>query len=210
VSSRIAALSFVLLSLPSLQAAEWVRLLNGTSLEGWESIGDGLWTVMRDGTLLGQRLPKSEHQAWLYTRREFGEFDLHLEWWTRAGGNSGISLRDTSRARWAVPPEWDPNRTPSHIGYEIQIIEGYRESYPSGSIYLFEKAREGFQRAHDWNTFDIESRHDAIRVRLNGQTVAQHPGDPARPKTGPIGLQLHDRNSVVMFRDIRIREVRKP
>lgn len=192
--------------------AQWTALLNGRNLDGWESLGSGSWTVMRDGALLGQRDPrvKHEHQAWLYTTREFTEFDLHLECWTRMGGNSGVSIRDISRARWAVGREWDPNRTPSHIGYEIQIIDGYREEYPSGSIYLFVRAPTGLQAANDWNTYDIESREDGIRVRLNGHEVARHPGDPARSKTGPIGLQLHDHTSLVMFRDIRLREIRKP
>jgi hypothetical protein len=36
--------------------------------------------------------------------------------------------------------------------------------------------------------------------------MAEHPGDPKRPKTGPIGLQLHDQFSVIQFRDVRIRE----
>jgi hypothetical protein len=43
-------------------------------------------------------------------------------------------------------------------------------------------------------------------VRLNGQLVAEGPGEEARSKTGPIGLQLHDRFSTAMFRNIRIRE----
>jgi hypothetical protein len=63
-------------------------------------------------------------------------------------------------------------------------------------------------KTNDWNTLDIESRNDRIRVKLNGEVVAEHPGDPARPKAGPIGLQLHDRFSTVMFRNIRIREIR--
>jgi hypothetical protein len=36
--------------------------------------------------------------------------------------------------------------------------------------------------------------------------VTEYEGDPARPKTGPIGLQLHGRSGPVMFRNIRIRE----
>jgi hypothetical protein len=60
----------------------------------------------------------------------------------------------------------------------------------------------------DWNALDISSRKDKISVRLNGKVVAEHAGDPQRPKTGPIGLQLHDQFSVVMFRNIRIREAR--
>ncbi len=196
------------LALAAQASTGWLNLVNGRSLEGWEPIGEGVWTVMSDGTLLGQcdhRKPCA-HQAWLYTKKEFGEFDLRLEFWTRLGGNSGISIRDTSRARWAVGAEWDRDRTPSHIGYEIQIVNGYRDNYPTGSIYLLDKAKDPDMR-NDWNTLEIESRLSGIRVKLNGKLVSQHPGLPERPKAGPIGLQLHDRNSVVMFRNIRIREI---
>src|SRR5579863_10441709 len=92
-------------------SAQWKDLLNGKDLTGWEIVGDGVWTVMRDGVLLGQRdtrLPKSPHdpdQSWLYTKAEFGEFDLHVEWWTRLNGNSGVSIRDVSRARYSCGPE---------------------------------------------------------------------------------------------------------
>ncbi len=185
-------------------------LFNGKNLDGWESIGDGVWTVMRDGTLLGQRrLKGSLHQAWLYTSKDFGEFDLRLDYWARLGGNSGVSIRDSSRARWAVGQEWDRNRTPSHIGYEIQISNGYKDKYPTGSVYLFAQAKEGVQIENDWNTLEIQSRLGMIRVRLNGQAVCEHPGDPERSKHGPIGLQLHDVNSVVMFRNIKIHELQR-
>lgn len=188
--------------------ADWVALIRDQSLEGWEVIGEGVWTVMSDGTLLGQCDPRRpcQHQSWLYTKKEFGEFDLYLEFWTRLGGNSGVSIRDTSRARWAVGSAWDPERTPSHIGYEIQISNGYPDRYPTGSIYLLAPARDPDMR-NDWNSLEIESRWDSIRVRLNGKLVAEHPGLPDRPKVGPIGLQLHDRNSIVMFRNLRIREI---
>jgi hypothetical protein len=52
----------------------------------------------------------------------------------------------------------------------------------------------------------VEVRNSMIRVHLNGELVMEHAGDPARPKTGPIGLQLHDPNTVIMFRNIRLRE----
>lgn len=44
---------FLFLSIPAL--AGWISLTNGKNLDGWDVIGDGLWTVMRDGTILGQR-----------------------------------------------------------------------------------------------------------------------------------------------------------
>ena len=43
----------MLLALPLLFAlAADVPLFNGKNLDGWEIVGDGQWTVMRDGTLL--------------------------------------------------------------------------------------------------------------------------------------------------------------
>jgi hypothetical protein len=148
-------------------------------------------------------------QSWLYTKRnDYGQFDLQVEYWVRAGGNSGISIRDTSRAQYAIITPVDYKRTPSKIGYEIQINDDFPDPNPTGSIYTFQKAKTGFMKTNDWNTLDIESRNDRIRVKLNGELVAEHPGDPARPKSGPIGLQLHDRFSTVMFRNIRIREIR--
>jgi hypothetical protein len=194
----------------SAPAGKWVELFNGETLEGWEVVGDGVWMVLRDGTLLGQCDPRKpcQHQSWLYTRKEFGEFDLRLEYWTRLGGNSGVSIRDTSRARYAQGAEYDPKRTPSHVGYEIQLGEGSGKGYVvSGSVYLLDAAKPGVQRDSDWNSLEIESRTDVIRVRLNGQVVSQHPGLPERSKTGPIGFQLHDRSTVIMFRNIRIREI---
>jgi hypothetical protein len=44
-------------------------------------------------------------------------------------------------------------------------------------------------------------------VTLNGRVVAESEGDPQRSKVGPIGLQLHDQFSIIMFRNIRIREI---
>lgn len=209
----------------------WKPLFNAKNLEGWEIRGPGIWSVLDNGVLFGQRdhphpdapfSPIDEkhyrdwlgQQAWLYTTREFGNFDLHVEYWLPPGGNSGVSIRDRSRAHRAIR-ESDadrpdlasfPKSTPAHIGYEIQIIDDPNEKYPSGSVYLFTVAKTGFERLRAWNSMDIESRPDIIRVRLNGELVAESPGDPVRSKTGPIGLQLHDQFTQAMFRNIRIRE----
>ena len=148
----------------------------------------------------------TNNQAWLYTKKEYGEFDLELDYWLRTPGNSGISIRDTSRAQYGIITPPDYTRTPSKIGYEIQLNNLYPDPNPSGSIYTFAKAKTGVQRDNQWNHIRIESRNQMIRVSINGQSAAEHPGDPARAKRGPIGLQLHDQFSVVMFRNIRIQE----
>jgi hypothetical protein len=169
---------------------------------------------MHDGTVLGQRDLTLKYdgtppvnQSWLYTKKEFGQYDLHVEWWTRRGGNSGVSIRDTTRAIHSVAgPQMDRNKTPSHSGYEIQISNGYKDKYPSGSVYLFDTAKTGDQHEDDWNTFDMEVRDSGIKVKLNNVLVSQYAGEPGRPLKGPIGLQLHDTTSIVMFRNIRIKE----
>src|SRR3954449_1965607 len=95
----------------ALGAADLQPMFNGKNLDGWEIIGDGQWTVMADGTLLGQRITDLRKQlvpggplttptefkrwvdlqTWLYTKRnDFGEFDLHVEYWTKTTGNSGV------------------------------------------------------------------------------------------------------------------------
>ena len=96
---------------------------------------------------------------------------------------------------------------PSVLRGIIQIIDDDHQKNPTGSIYSLVPAKIGVHRPGAWNSMDIESRNAMIRVRINGQVAAEGPGEAARSKTGPIGLQLHDRFSTVMFRNIRIREL---
>ena len=162
----------------------------------------GVWPVaLTEKSYLQWR----QTQSWLYTMAEFGEYDLHVEYLTPTGGNSGVSIRDHTRGSYAIGPSPDYDKTPAHHGYEIQILNGVKTKYPSGSIYLFAPAAFGAEKVNEWNSLDIESRKEGIRVLLNGREVARHAGDPVRPKVGPIGLQLHDRFSVIQFREVRIR-----
>ena len=120
---------------------------------------------------------------------------------------AAFRIRDPSRAKWG---SYNAARTtkirPLKIGYEIQINNRFPDPHPSGSIYGFVDAPKDAQHDDDWNSMDILSRNDKITIRLNGRVVAEHAGDPARPKTGPIGLQLHDQFSIILFRNIRIHE----
>lgn len=200
----------LLLVLPGVPQTGWTELFNGKDLDGWEVVGQGLWTVLEGGILVGQTDPAgaANLQSWLYTKQEFHEYDLSLEYWLRLGGNSGVSVGDRLRARDAVDPKTNGWPTPARTAYEVNIDNGPPIGYDiSGSIYKLAKAEPGPQRRTDWNTLLIEVRKDLIRVTLNGRVVAQHPGLPERPKDGPIGLQLHSPSDVVLFRNIRVREI---
>lgn len=218
-------LALVLCCLPAaVAAADWTDLLRN-GLEEWTVLGEGHWRLRSDGVVtatfghdrqrelagteaIGRDLFTwwSTRQSWLYTDREFEEYDLHLEYWVNTPGNSGISIRDTSRARCGVARQPDYDCTPSKVGYEIQIDSEYTGRWSTGSIYGLARAPEGLQRVGEWNRINLESRKESIRVWVNGVLAAEHPGDPKRPTRGPIGLQLHDVHSFVMFRNIWILE----
>lgn len=196
-------------------------LFNGENLDGWQVHGDATWHVL-DGLLIGNHPkpgPKAfgewpvaekqyrtwvNQQAWLYTAAEFEEFDLQLEYWIPKGGNSGVSIRDSSRGDKSYGP--GEQITPAHVGYEIQIIDG-AEKFPAASIYSFVAAPNGLHIQERWNTLEISSRKKMIRTRLNGKPAAEFAGAPERPTKGPIGLQLHDQYSLVMFKKIMIKEL---
>lgn len=199
--------ALLLLTTITVFCADWKPLFNGHDLSGWEVVGDGSWTAPGDGLLVGQcdlRRP-FKNQSWLYSKDDFREFDLKLKYFLRLGGNSGISIWDTSRAKYAVGAEAH-GPTPSHVGYEINIDNDALKDFDvTGSIYLIAPAKGGVQNDGAWNELEIDVRRDRITVFVNGTKVAEHATLPDRPTSGPIGLQLHDAKDVVLFRDIFIR-----
>ena len=218
------ATGLVVLLIPVAGEAQ-ERTMIDPSMSAWEVNGEGIWTVLKDMTLVGQRPhPQGQTplgnafpidakqyqnwlnaQAWIYTKQEYDQFDFHVEYWLPVGGNSGVSIRDSSRGKKSYGP--GPRTTPAHIGYEIQLLDAVGAKNPSGSIYDVAAAPDGLQLKNDWNTLDIESRHNMIRIRVNGKLAAESPGVPDRPLKGPIGLQLHDRFSWILFRNIRLRVI---
>ena len=203
------------------------RTMIDPQLSAWEKNGNGIWTVLKDGTLIGQRphptgktplevpfpIDQKQYsrwlgaQAWLYTKDEFDQFDLHVEYWLPAGGNSGISLRDSSRGKQSYGDGTRKDAGPHRLRDSAPRRRG-REEFLSGSIYDVAPAPGGLELKNDWNVIVIESRHDRIRVRLNGKLAAESPGVADRPLKGPVGLQLHDAFSWVLFRNIRLRVVK--
>lgn len=208
------------------QPKGYQALFNGKDLTGWEPRGDGHWNVITGGVLVGQRDYNSRslapgkrftteqeynqwlnHQAWLYTTPEFEQYDLHLEFWTKDHGNSGVSLHDKTRAAAAIAFPPDFTKTPAKIAYEIQINNNYPDPHPTGSIYGFVDAAKEPMKLHQWNTLDISVRKDVIIVKLNGVEVARTAPDPKRSTSGPIGLQLHDQFSVIHYKNIWIKKI---
>jgi hypothetical protein len=130
---------------------------------------------------------------------------------SRVEDNSGVFIRI------ADPPP-DPWFA-VHNGYEVQILAAADEWHRTGCIYSLAPATAQAQKAPgEWNTMDIALNGDLVRVTLNDVVVcAFDPSKPVperefqwEPERGPraeygyIGLQNHDSQSRVSFREVSV------
>jgi len=187
-------------------AGEWESLFNGRDLTGWTAI-DGpasSWQV-EDGLLFCS----GKGSGWLSTDKEYGNFELELEFRVPVGGNSGVFLR--------APHEGNP----AFAGMEIQILDDYDAQYAnlkptqySGSLYDVAPAQPRVtKKAGEWQKMRIVCDGTHVKVSLNGTQVvdadtsahpdklATHPG--LKRTAGYLGLQNH--GSRLDFRNLRIR-----
>lgn len=191
----------------SLSAADPVQLFNGKDLTGWTMVGPGRF-VVEDGML------KTEGGMGLlyYNRQKFGNQTLRVVFKTTGPrGNSGVFIR---------LPEPPPDPWYGvHNGYEVQIEAGGDEWHSTGSIYSLSKITKRMQKPPgEWNTMDIELNGQTTRISVNGEVVNEFKGDQQvperkqwfepvrgpRPDNGYIGLQNHDANSTVYFREVSV------
>jgi hypothetical protein len=190
-----------------LLAADPVQLFNGKDLTGWTIVGPGAF-VVEDGAM------RTEGGMGLlyYNRQKFGNQTIRIVFKTAgARDNSGVVIRMPD----APPDPWYG----VHYGYEIQIAAGGDEWHSTGSLYSLAKVKQGAQKpAGEWNTMDIQLAGQITRITLNGQLVNEFDGRSAvperkqwyepvrgpRPDSGYIGLQNHDPNSKVYFKEISV------
>ena len=74
--------------------SEGIRLFDGKTLNGWESVGSAQWRV-EEGHIVGGQGGDPKRSGILMTKRSFKNFDLELEFMIDEHGkyNSGVYLR---------------------------------------------------------------------------------------------------------------------
>lgn len=191
--------------------AEWRPLFNGQDLEGWEHIGPGKF-VVEDGLLKTQG---GMGLLW-FAGEKFGDCDLRVVFkTTKKSDNSGVYVR--------IEDQPDDPWYAVHHGYEVQIIDGDNPFRRTGSVYSFAEAKSKTSKPPgEWNTLEISLDGNLIHTKLNGEVVADFDpagpapklnkrggmGDPEpgpRPESGYLGLQNHDEDSVVYFKEVSVR-----
>jgi WD40 repeat protein len=189
---------------PVAKEGSWQPLFDGRTLDGWTvHKGDiNNWGVEKD--LLFTR---GKDRGWLMTEKEYGDFELRLEYRMTKKTNSGVAVRS--------PAEGDPAFT----GMEIQIID--EASYPklkpddiTGSLFgVVPSLQPQVRAATFWNRMHITVRGRRLTVDLNDSCVLVADLDRYESQSkrfpgllrnkGRIGLQSH--TSRIDFRDLYVR-----
>lgn len=200
------------------QAAGWVTLFDGTSTAAFRAYGSAEFPtagwVVEDGALV--------HKAGggggdLISKRQFGNFELELQWRVAAKANSGILYR--------VVESKDP---PYYSGPEYQVLDdaGYDASPDTSAAALYALAApvgKTLRPAGAWNDGRIVLIGDHVEHWLNGTKVvdvdfgsesyraafakSKFAAWPEFNKHRRGHLDLQDHGDEVAFRNIRVREL---
>lgn len=199
--------------------AGFVALFNGKDLTGWKGlVGDPKSRAAMTPDQLAEAQKKADESMrahWkvadgalvfdgkgesLCTAKDYGDFELYVDWKILPRGDSGVYLRGSPQVQIWDPGQWK-------VG--------------SGGLYNNQKhpstpTKQADKPIGQWNSFRIRMIGDKVTVWLNGQLVVDNVvmenywerDKPIYP-TGQIELQNH--GNTLWFKNIYLREIpRKP
>jgi hypothetical protein len=203
----------------------FVALFNGKDLIGWKGLmASPLDSPAKRATASPDELAKAQKEAdddmrahWkavdgvivfdgkgrsLCTAKDYGDFELFVDWKIELMGDSGIYLRGTPQVQI-----WDPFTDPSKndVG-SGGLYNNQKPENPSKPLKVADKP------IGQWNTFKIKMVGERVTVHLNGELVVDNVvlenfWDRTQPiySTGQIELQNHGNS--LYFKNIYIREL---
>ncbi|MRR21229.1 DUF1080 domain-containing protein, partial [bacterium] len=216
---RNAALEAVAaLNLPEEEVFE--PMFNGKDLSGWQGlVGNPLTRATMKPKELAARQKEADKKMlenwsvrdgmiWftgkgdnLCSVKEYGDFEMYVDWRITKAGDSGIYLRGSPQVQI-----WDTAR--SDAGAQVGSGGLYNnQQNPSAPLKVADNP------VGEWNTFRILMKGDRVWVWLNGEPVVdnvimENYWDRSIPifKKGSIELQAHGTD--LAFRDIYVREIK--
>jgi uncharacterized protein (TIGR03067 family) len=187
---------------------DWTELFNGKDLTGWKThpTQPGEWKVEKDhlgrGLLVGRN-----GKSHLFTGRgDFENFHLRAEVKISDKGNSGILFR--------CPFAINASKGDGPEGYEAQI-DSTRDPNKTGSLFRIDKNAISVLHSNSnmpvgperWFLLEVLAEAGRIRIRVNGEELADYVAQQPRFSKGYLVLQVDDKNTEVQFRKIEIREL---
>ena len=183
----------LLLTIPSLFAEKTLPLFPD-DLANWKMAGPGEFNI-QDNIATA----KGGMGLWWFSGEQYSNATLSLEFkLDDAAYNSGIFVRfpDPGNDPWVAVKQ----------GYEIQISGRGKDYASTGAIYKLQApAKNNLRKDGEWNHLEIHTIREFILVVLNGTHVNQFKTEKGRgDKAGYFGIQNHDDNSPVQFRNISV------
>ena len=197
--------------------AGWISLFDGKTLEGWKaSEHEDSFTVL-DGMIVAQGKPFS-HLFYMgkVNGGVFKNFEFKAEVMTKPNSNGGIYFHTRYQGSG-----WPAS------GFEVQVNNTYyKDKRKTGSLYRVQDVHEPPAKDNEWFTEHIVVRDNRIIVKVNGKTVvdwtvpatwqgirAANPGiqtnaADGKLSSGTFALQAHDLNSVVYYKNLRVKPLR--
>lgn len=227
-----AVLLFVCSTASAEEKGEWVSLFNGKDLTGWklhpnphpdiknvqEKKVDGK-VVAYEGTVKGKKIPlwrveegtiigggPSTH---LFSDRgDYTDFHYRVEAKINDRGNSGQYFRT------AFGPGFP-------TGYEAQINATHGDPVKTGSLYpdprtTLKNYRNKItvlntapHKPNEYFTQEVIAIGPKITILVNGKKTLEWEDPEFRYKKGHFALQAHDPGSIMTFRKIEVKEIKK-
>lgn len=179
--------------------AQKTSLFNGKNLDGWKIYGTEKWYV-ENGEMICESGPDEEY-GYLATEKFYKNFELNLEFYLLANGNSGVFFRSTIEGTkitgWQA--EVEPKGTESG---------GIYESYGRGWIIKPDESKANAQKSNAWNKMKIRVVGDKVTTWINGTEMITLTDEKIGKANGSIALQIHSGGGIkVKWRNLEIEEL---
>jgi Domain of Unknown Function (DUF1080) len=193
---------------PSLEvrAGDMISIFDGKTLNGWEGNTNN-WRVEDGAIVAGSMERKQPHNEFLATKREFGNFELRLQY--KLEGTNGFVNGGVQFWSQRVPNNFEVSGYQADLGAET---DGnlYDESRRNRNLVEAKKeTRNTALRPGDWNDYRIRAEGAHIQLWLNGvKTVDYTESDETIPHRGIIALQIHgEAYTKVHYRNLVLEEL---
>ncbi|MFV0507264.1 MAG: DUF1080 domain-containing protein [Bacteroidales bacterium] len=198
----------------------YVSIFNGKDLSGWKGL---LENPIKRSKMTPEELSEKqqkadekmlnfwsvqdncivfENGAWdnLCTKKMYGDFEMWVDWWISADGDSGIYLRGSPQVQI-----WDPARV--EVGAQVG----------SGGLYNNQKHKstpmlKADNPVEQWNNFYIKMIGDKVTVKINGvlvvdNVVLENYWDRKLPIFPREAIELQAHQTFTKFRNIYVNDL---
>lgn len=189
----------LLMIISSASYAQKTSIFNGKDLDGWKIYGTEKWYV-EDGELICESGPDKGY-GYLATDKHYKDFEVELEFFLLANGNSGVFIRSTIEGTKITG--WQAEVEP--VGGETG---GIYESYGRGWLIQPDKKLGKAQKKGEWNKMKIRVVGDNVTTWINGTEMITITDEKIGKGIGSIALQIHDGGGIkVKWRNLMVEEL---